>query len=74
MIEDLPVYIPWVFGLTTVAMLLLFYRVAEKSAVVVLTLVAWLVIQGTLAFGGVYHSDTDAVPPQTQFIQQLYYY
>lgn len=64
MIEHLPAHIPWVFGLTTAATLLLFYRAVRKSIIVLLVLPSWLILQGALAISNVYNSDPGAVPPK----------
>lgn len=63
MIEHLPAYIPWTFGLATVATLLLFYRAAKKSVPVLPGLLTWLVLQSVLALIGVYSADLKAFPP-----------
>lgn len=63
MTEHLPAYIPWTFGLTTVATLLLFYRAAKKSVPILIGLLAWLVFQAALAINNVYNSDPEAFPP-----------
>ncbi len=64
MIGHLPAYIPWVFGLTTVATFLLFYWAVRKSTIVLLALSAWLILQGALSISNVYNSDPEAVPPK----------
>lgn len=63
MIEHLPAYIPWTFGLTTFATLLLFYGAAKKSVPVLFGLLAWLVLQAALALSNVYSADPEAFPP-----------
>ena len=73
MIENLPAYISLVFGLTTAATLLLFYRVVQhstiettrkKANVILLSLTIWLMIQAALTLKNVYNSETTSIPPK----------
>lgn len=73
MIENLPAYISLVFGLTTAATLLLFYRavqhstietIRKKAHVILLCLTVWLIIQAALTLKNVYTSDTTSTPPK----------
>lgn len=71
--ENLPVYIPVLFVLTTIAGLLLLYwtikgsgseQVRNNANVICFGLVLWLGFQAILALRNVYHSDPDAMPPK----------
>ncbi|MCV9926700.1 hypothetical protein OIU83_03520 [Flavobacterium sp. LS1R49] len=73
MIENLPVYISMIFGLTTAATLLLFYSAVKKSRLettqrnanlIFSGLIIWLVIQAILTLKSVYNSDTNSIPPK----------
>ncbi len=73
MIEDLPTYISLIFGLTTVATLLLFYLAVKKSTsgttskkatAVLFCLTIWLAIQAFLTLKNVYNSNTTSIPPK----------
>ena len=73
MIENLPLYISLIFGLTTVATLLFFYwtvqtstneTTSKKANAILFGLIIWLVIQGVLTLRDVYHSDTTSLPPK----------
>ncbi len=63
MIENLPLYISLVFGLTTFTTLLLFCRAARNSRTVLLVLSGWLVLQALAGLSGFYRS-TSAMPPR----------
>lgn len=71
--ESLPVYVPILFVLTTIAALLLLYwtikgsgleKVRNKANVISFGLILWLGFQAILAFRNVYHSDPGAIPPK----------
>ena len=70
MIEHLPIYIPVVFGLTTLATLLLFFGVVKNSAAgykankILIGLTIWLIIQAVLTLQHVYSSNTHSFPPK----------
>jgi hypothetical protein len=73
MIQGLPLFISIVFGLTTVATLLLFYRaiqnaqvemVRRKSTFILLGMVMWLFIQAIVTLQNIYSSDTNSIPPR----------
>ena len=61
--ENLPVYIKVVFGLTTLLTVLMFYFAAHKSKLTLVILLAWLVFQGLISLSGFY-TITDAIPPR----------
>jgi hypothetical protein len=73
MIENLPVYISLIFGLTTVATLIMFYKVVVNSdyepirknaTKIILGLTIWLVIQAVLTLQNIYNSNTSILPPR----------
>lgn len=70
---DLPVYIPLVFGLTTLLTLLLFYSVIRSSTeeifcakanFILLILIGWMLIQSLLALNNFYNTNTKNFPPK----------
>ena len=73
MIENLPTYISLIFGLTTVATLILFFGAVKKSTsgttskkatTILFCLIIWLTIQAILTLKNVYNSDTTSIPPK----------
>ena len=70
MIENLPIYISVIFGLTTLATLLLFFGAVKNSAAgskankILIGLTVWLILQGVLTLKGVYSSNTHSFPPK----------
>lgn len=72
MIPHLPVYISLLFGLTTLATLLLFYCVirsaqntsTRKITVIMIIALVWLGVQAALALNNVYNSHLDIAPPK----------
>lgn len=73
MIENLPIYISLIFGLTTIATLLLFHRViinstnepTRKNATkITFGLIIWLGIQAFITLQNFYHSNTNTLPPR----------
>lgn len=73
MIENLPAYISIIFGLATVATLLLFYLAVKKSTqgmkskkatTILFGLIIWLTIQAVLTLKNVYNSDAASIPPK----------
>ncbi len=60
--ENLPIYITLLFGLTVVATIIWFY-VATKSKTFLLIAVGWTLIQTALGLSGIYQ-DTQAIPPK----------
>lgn len=72
MLEDLPLYIPVIFGLTTVLTLLLFFwtitksnfqPVKQNSIKILVGLILWLIIQAFLTLQNVYSASIDFFPP-----------
>jgi hypothetical protein len=73
MIENLPKAISVLFGLTTLATLLIFYRavknssssfIRSKAARVLAGLMIWLLIQALITGYGVYKASTTSMPPK----------
>jgi len=72
MLENLPIYIPVTFGLTTIVTLILFHRMLANSkspytkkhlATITIGLIVWLIIQAVLTLKDVYNFETDSFPP-----------
>lgn len=61
--ENLPLYIPVVFGLTVLLTLFLFYRAMNKSRSALILIISWLVLQSILSLQGFY-TVTDTRPPR----------
>lgn len=73
MIQNMPTYISLVFGLTTVATLVLFFwsiknssseKTRQNSTKIIFGLTIWLAIQAILTLKNIYNSDTTSVPPK----------
>jgi hypothetical protein len=73
MIENLPTYISLIFGLTTVATLILFYWMIKKSnlestrktaTIILFSLIIWLLFQAVLSLKNVYNTELDIFPPK----------
>jgi hypothetical protein len=71
MIENLPLSVSVLFGLTTLATLFLFYQVLRKSPTdragvprILLGLIVWLAGQALLTLNNFYNTDTTALPPK----------
>ncbi|ACU03962.1 hypothetical protein [Pedobacter heparinus] len=72
MLENLPIYIPIIFGLTTVLALLFFFWAIQKSNLqsvrqnstkILIGLILWLAIQVVLTLQNVYSANIDFFPP-----------
>lgn len=73
MIDNLPTYISLIFGLTTIATLLLFIwtirnstsdQTRRKAMPIFIALIIWLIIQAVLPLKNIYNSDTVTFPPK----------
>jgi hypothetical protein len=73
MMETMPSYVSILFGLLTLATVILFYRimkksdrerVRKKSAIILIGLLIWLTIQAILALSNVYSSNFSSMPPR----------
>ena len=61
--HDLPLYIPIVFGLTTLLTVFIFYRASNNSIPTLLVLLGWLILQAFVTLSGFY-TNTRGVPPR----------
>ncbi|MBC7759669.1 MAG: hypothetical protein H7069_12485 [Phormidesmis sp. FL-bin-119] len=61
--EQLPLYIPLTFIVTTILTLFLFYKASSYSRKAILILSAWLIIQLAISLSDFY-TITDAMPPR----------
>ena len=61
--HDLPLYIPIVFGLTTLVTVYIFFRASNNSIATLLILLGWLVLQAFVTLSGFYTS-TKGMPPR----------
>ncbi len=73
MLENLPSYISLIFGLTSIAALLLFVWAIKKSPVlatqqkavsIMIGLTVWLLLQAALTLKNIYNSDFNSFPPK----------
>lgn len=73
MLEDLPIYIPLTFGLTTLTTLFLFSwiiktakstTIRQNSTKIIVGLILWLIIQAVLTLKNIYSSNTNSLPPK----------
>lgn len=61
--ENLPMYIPIIFGLTTLLAVVLFYKATNNSKTTLIILLIWLGIQALIGTSGFY-LITDTIPPR----------
>lgn len=61
--QNLPLYISIVFGLTTMLTVFIFHKAANNSNLTLLILLAWLALQAFIGLSG-FFTITDAVPPR----------
>lgn len=61
--ENLPIYISIVFGLTTFLTVGIFYKAANKSKITLFILITWLALQTLIGLSGFY-TVTDTTPPR----------
>lgn len=61
--NDLPLYIPIVFGLTTLLTVYIFYRASNNSIATLLILLGWLLLQAFVSLSGFY-TNTKGTPPR----------
>ena len=61
--ENLPIYISLVFGLTTILTVGVFYKAANYSKTTILILLIWLALQTLVGLSGFY-TVTDTIPPR----------
>ncbi len=63
MIENLPSYIGFVFGTTTLLTVWLFYQATRSSVTTLTLLIAWLTVQALVGLSGFY-TVTNTLPPR----------
>lgn len=61
--ENLPLFLSIVFGLTTLLTVLFFYKAANSSRIVLLLLLGWLLLHGVISLSGFY-TVTNSMPPR----------
>ena len=61
--ENLPLFLSIVFGLTTLFTVLFFYKAANSSRIVLLLLLGWLLLHGVISVSGFY-TVTNNMPPR----------
>lgn len=61
--ENLPIYISLVFGLTTLLTFWLFYKATNHSKTTLIILLSWLAFQSFIGMTGFY-TVTDTIPPR----------
>jgi hypothetical protein len=61
--ENLPVFISLLFGLTTILTVWIFYKATGNSKLVLLLITIWLALQTLIAVSGFY-TQTNTVPPR----------
>jgi len=61
--ENLPVFISLLFGLTTILTVWIFYKATGNSKLVLLLITIWMVLQTFIAISGFY-TQTNTVPPR----------
>jgi hypothetical protein len=60
--ENLPVYIPILFGITTLLTILIFYKATYEKEFVLYLLLGWIAIQGMVSYK-LFYLDINAFPP-----------
>ncbi len=60
---SLPLYIPILFGLTTMLTVYLFFKASHNSVITILILLGWLILQGIVTLTGFY-AFTKSTPPR----------
>lgn len=61
--ENLPLYISLIFGLTTLLTVFIFFKATNNSVITLVILLAWLALQGFLSVTGFY-TVTSGLPPR----------
>ena len=65
--ENLPIYISIVFGLTSILTIGIFFKATNNSFITLVVLLAWLAIQALIGLSGFY-TDTETIPPRFIFL------
>ena len=61
-LQNLPIYISFLFGLTVIATIIWFYYVTQSKAFLTIS-ICWVILQSIIALFGVYQ-NTDTLPPR----------
>ena len=61
--QNLPIFIPLLFGLTTLFSLGIFYKASHKSKNTLIILIVWLIIQAIIGLSGFYTVE-NTLPPR----------
>src|ERR1044072_7442907 len=61
--NNLPVHISWVFSLTTILTVFLFYKATRNSVTTLIVILLWLVLQTVMGLYGFY-TVTNTTPPR----------
>src|ERR1700688_3962326 len=61
--DNLPTYISMIFGLTTILIVILFYKATNNSFTTLFILLTWLVIQTVIGLSEFY-TATNTIPPR----------
>jgi len=61
--HDLPLYIPIIFGLTTLLTVFIFFKASNSSIATLLILLGWLVLQAFVTLSGFY-TYVKGTPPR----------
>lgn len=61
--ENLPLYISLIFGFTTLLTVAIFYLATKHSALTLIVLLFWIIIQSAIALTGFY-TETKSMPPR----------
>ena len=62
-LENIPIYISLIFGVTTLLTVWLFYLATKNSTTTLVILMLWLIVQTIIGLSGFY-TVTDAMPPR----------
>lgn len=65
--ENLPIYISFAFGLTSILTIGIFFKATNNSFITLVVLLAWLAIQALIGLSGFY-TDTETIPPRFIFL------
>lgn len=61
--QQLPLYVPLVFGITTLLTIWFFYKAANRSRSALFILLGWMLLQAAVSYAGFYQ-DTSTLPPR----------
>ena len=65
--DNIPLYIPVAFILTTLLTVYIFYRATRKSRIALAIILIWLALQAAIALTGFY-TNTQTLPPKFMFL------